>query len=78
LAGALSGVTWLDFIGSFEPITSQYAAMYARIGAFNPDERATAELLMAHELALRDFGRLELDGTGDDSLAAIEALPHLR
>jgi hypothetical protein len=78
LAEALAGVAWLDFIGSFEPITSQYAAMYARIGELDPDERDTADLLVAHELALRDFGRLEGAGQGDDSLAAIEALPHLQ
>jgi hypothetical protein len=78
LAEALTGVAWADFIGSFEPITSQYAAMYARIGELNPDEQANADLLVAHELALRDFGRLELDGKVDDSLAAITALPHLQ
>jgi hypothetical protein len=78
LAEALAGVAWLDFVGSLEPITSQYAAMYARIGELNPDERATADLLVAHELALRDFGRLELEGRGDTSLAAITALPHLQ
>jgi len=50
----------------------------ARIGQLNADERATADLLVAHELALRDFGRLELEGKGDDSLAAIMALPHLQ
>jgi murein L,D-transpeptidase YcbB/YkuD len=78
LAEALADVAWSDFMASFEPITSQYAAMYARIGQLNPDERATADLLVAHELALRDFGRLELEGKGDDSLAAIMALPHLQ
>jgi hypothetical protein len=78
LAEALADVSWTDFIGSFEPITSQYAAMYARIGELNPDERATADLLVAHELALRDFGRIECEGKGDDSLAAVTALPHLQ
>jgi murein L,D-transpeptidase YcbB/YkuD len=78
LAEAMADVAWSDFISSFEPITSQYAAMYARIGELNPAERATADLLVAHELALRDFGRLELDGKGDDSLRAITALPHLQ
>jgi hypothetical protein len=78
LAEALADVAWSDFMGSFEPITRQYAAMYARIGQLNPDERATADLLVAHELALRDFGRLELEGKGDDSLATIMALPHLQ
>jgi hypothetical protein len=78
LAQALADVSWSDFLGSFEPITSQYAAMYARIGELNPAERATADLLVAHEHALRDFGRLELEGKGDDSLAVILALPHLQ
>jgi hypothetical protein len=83
LADALADVSWSDFMASFEPITTQYAAMYARIGELDPAERATADLLVAHEMALREFGRLELAGAGagtesGQSLAAIEALPHLQ
>jgi hypothetical protein len=37
-----------------------------------------ADLLVAHELALPDFGRLELTGAAQDSLAAVLALPQLR
>jgi hypothetical protein len=77
LAEALADVPWLDFMGSFEPITTQYAAMYARIGELNSDEQSIADLLVAHEMALRDFARLERAGEGRKSLNAIEALPHL-
>ena len=78
LADALADVSWSDFMSSLEPVTTQYAAMYARIGELDPAERATADLLVAHELALRSFGRMELDGDDDGSLAGIAALPHMQ
>jgi hypothetical protein len=78
LADALRDASWADFMGSFEPITTQYAAMYARIGELDPAEQATADLLVAHETALRAFGRIELAGEGGDSLAEVTALPHMR
>lgn len=77
LAEALAEVAWIDFMGSFEPITTQYAAMYARIGELDPTEQAIADLLVAHEMALQEFARLERAGKGRTSLSAIEALPHL-
>jgi hypothetical protein len=77
MADGMGAVSWLELVGSLEPVTTQYAAMYARIGELDPSERATADLLVAHELALRSFGVLELAGDDADSLAAINALPHL-
>jgi hypothetical protein len=77
LADGMAAVSWSDLVSSLEPVTTQYAAMYARIGELDPSERATADLLVAHELALRSFGRLEMAGQGEESLVAITALPHL-
>jgi hypothetical protein len=77
LADGMAAVSWSDLVGSLEPVTTQYAAMYARIGELDPSEQATADLLVAHELALRSFGRLEIAGQGAESLVAITALPHL-
>jgi hypothetical protein len=78
LADGSASLAWLDLMASFEPITTQYAALYARIGELDPTEQATADLLVAHELALRDFGRQEIAGAGDDSLKAILALDHMQ
>jgi hypothetical protein len=78
LADAVASVSWPDLMGSFEPVTKQYAAMYARIGQLDPAEQATSDLLVAHELALSEFGRHELAGQADDALAAILAVPHMR
>jgi hypothetical protein len=78
LVDGSAAISWSDILGSFETITTQYAALYARIGELDPSEQATADLLVAHELALRDFARKELAGDTEGSLAAIEALPHLR
>ena len=42
-------------MGTIGPITAQYIPLYERIGQLSPDERETADLLVAHEQALRDF-----------------------
>ena len=78
LAGAVSALSWAELMASFEPVTTQFAAMYARIGELDPSELETANLLVAHELALRDFARQELAGNTDNSLQAINALAHMQ
>jgi hypothetical protein len=76
-ADGMAAMPWIDLVSSFEPVTAQYAAMYAHIGELDPSEQATADLLIAHELALRAFGRLEGSGDGEESLTAVMALPHM-
>jgi hypothetical protein len=71
-------VPWDDIMGSFGTITAQYREMYARIGELDPSEIETSDMLVAHELALASFGRLELAGDLTGSLDEIEALPHLQ
>jgi len=78
LAAALSDVSWEDFLASFEPITTQFLAVYRRIGELDPSESAAAELLVAHEVALREFARRELAGSPGTSLEPITALPHMQ
>jgi hypothetical protein len=78
LAGAVSSLSWAELMASFEPVTTQFAAMYARIGELDPAEQETADLLVAHELALRDFARQELVGNTDNSLQAINSLSHMQ
>jgi hypothetical protein len=77
LADALAGISWAEFMGSFEAVTAQYIEVYARIGELDPSERSAADLLVAHEVALREFGRLEVAGNTATSLDAVNALPHL-
>ena len=78
LAGATATTPWNELMASFEPITSRYSAMYVRIGELDPAEQAAADLLVAHELALRNFARAELAGHSDTSLDDINALAHMR
>jgi hypothetical protein len=78
LAGATATTPWNELMATFEPITTQYSAMYVRIGELAPAERATADLLVAHELALRNFARKEVSGHRDTSLDDINALAHMR
>jgi hypothetical protein len=77
LAGA-ADTPWKDLLATFEPITSQFCAMYRHIGELDPSERAASDLLVAHELALRAFARAEIDGDTDTSLDQINALAHMQ
>ncbi len=77
LPGALS-MTWTDLMATIGPITAQYIPLYQRIGELSPSERATADLLVAHEAALRDFARAEIAGDRSTSLGPILALAHMR
>lgn len=77
LAGAAT-TPWSDLLATFEPITSQFCAMYRRIGELDPSERDASELLVAHELALRNFARAEIAGETATSLDEINALAHMQ
>ncbi|HXQ44793.1 MAG TPA: hypothetical protein VN816_09150 [Acidimicrobiales bacterium] len=77
LAEAAATLSWADFLGAFEGITTQFLALYRRIGEVAEADKAESELLVAHEEALREFARRELAGHTDDSLELIEALPHM-
>ncbi len=77
LPGALT-LSWNDLMATIGPITAQYIPLYQRIGELSPKERETADLLVAHEAALRDFARAEVDGDSARSLEGITALPHMR
>ncbi len=78
LAEVAATLSWSDFLGAFESITTQFLALYRRIGEVAEADRAESELLVAHEEALREFARRELAGRTDDSLELIEVLPHMR
>jgi hypothetical protein len=69
--------SWADLMGLFEPITTEFILLYQRIGEISEADEAEVEILVAHEVALREFARRELAGRTDDSLALIEALPHM-
>ncbi len=78
LADATASLPWSDLLAAFEPITTQFISLYERIGDLARDEdRPVAELLVAHEVALREFARRELSGRSEDSLSLITALPHM-
>ena len=62
----------------FESVTSQFCAMYRRIGELDSSEREASDLLVAHELALRNFARAEIAGDTETSLDEINALAHMQ
>jgi hypothetical protein len=77
LVGA-ANTPWLDLLATFEPITSQFCAMYRRIGELDGSELQTSDLLVAHELALRAFARAEIAGDTETSLEQVNALAHMK
>ena len=79
LADGLADTSWNDFLGSFEPVISQFLAKYRQLVGLAEDdaERAIAEAYVAHELALASFVRRSLGQEPGDPLAEILALPHV-
>jgi hypothetical protein len=72
-----ASLSWEDLLSFFEPITTEFLAVYRRIGEISDADRVESEILVAHEVALREFARRELAGRMNDSLALIEALPYM-
>ncbi len=70
--------TWDGFMASIDTVTSQYIELYRHIGELNPSEREIADLLLAHEHALRHFARAELAGDTATSLDPVNVLAHMR
>jgi hypothetical protein len=70
-------MSWADFLSAFEAITTDFIALYERIGELAAADKAESEILVAHELALREFARRELAGRSADSTELIEALAHM-
>jgi hypothetical protein len=77
MADVATAMTWEELLSSFAPITTQFVALYRRIGEISEEDRATSELLVDHEHALLTFAERELRGETENSLEPIESLPHM-
>jgi hypothetical protein len=77
LAEGSAQTSWEDLMSATVAITGQFIPLYQRIGELNPSELAVAELLVAHEEALRQFAEAELAGNASSSLDPVRALPHM-
>jgi hypothetical protein len=64
-------------MASIGTVTDQFIPLYQRIGELDPSELEAADLLVAHEVALRDFTRAELAGDVGTSLDPVHALGHM-
>jgi hypothetical protein len=69
--------SWGDLMVSIGTVTDQFIPLYQRIGELDPSELEAADLLVAHEVALRDFTRAELAGDVGTSLDPVHALGHM-
>ena len=78
LVADTAGSTWEGLLSSVVSVTEQFIPLYRRIGELHPAESETADLLVAHELALRDFARAEIAGETTTSLDPVHALAHMR
>jgi len=70
--------TWDEVMAAAVSVTGQFIPLYRRIGELSPSERETADLLVAHEVAIRDFALAELAGDTATSLHPVHALAHMR
>jgi len=79
LADALEGISWEDFLASFEGITTQFLEKYLQLVDLAPDdtERQIAEAYVAHERALASFALRGLGAEPGEPLEPILALPHV-
>jgi hypothetical protein len=79
LADAVAGMTWTEFLSSFESITAEFLAKYHQLVELADDEndRRVAETYVAHEVALARFARCGLGQEAGDPLEDILALPHV-
>ncbi len=79
MADAVAGLTWEEFLGSFEPVITQFLARYRQLVELAGDEteRAIAAAYVAHEEALAVFVRRALGQEEGEPLQAILALPHV-
>jgi hypothetical protein len=78
LVADTANTTWEGLLSSVVSVTEQFIPLYRRIGELQPAEREVADLLVAHELALRDFASAEIAGDRTTSLDPVQALPHMR
>ncbi len=79
LADVVAGLTWTEFLISFEPITTEFLAKYRQLVVLASDEveRTIAQAYVAHEEALAAFARRALGQEAGEPLQAILALPHV-
>ena|ERR1700688_380752 len=79
LANVVAGMTWEEFLTSFDPVTTEFLAKYRQLVVLAADEteREIAEAYVAHEEALRAFARRALGQEAGEPLEAILALPHV-
>jgi hypothetical protein len=79
MADAVAGMTWEEFLGSFEPVITQFLDRYRQLVDLATDqtEREIAEVYVAHEEALAVFVRRALGHEAGEPLQAILALPHV-
>ena len=79
LAEALAGISWEEFLGSIEGITTQFLAKYRELVELATDdfEREIAAAYVAHEEALACFGRRALGSEPGEPLELVLALPHV-
>ncbi len=78
LAADSATSTWEELMAAAVTVTGQFIPLYQRIGELDPTERTIADLLVDHEVAIRDFARAELAGESATSLQAVHALAHMR
>ena len=75
MATTLGDAGWKDFLRLFEPVTEDALIRYRRLIDLCPkSDKAVLRELLAHEEALKEFGRAELQGSAQTSLDDIQVV----
>lgn len=76
---ALERYDWTAMLEGIRPVAATYLKKYRQLGQLvGAGDQPAVEALIAHEVALDEFCRRELEGDREGSLDAIHALAHVR
>lgn len=76
---AITDYDWTAMLEGVRPVAAGFLIKYRRLAELVDEaDRPVADALIAHEMALEDFCRLELAGDREHSLDGIVGLSHFR
>jgi len=74
-AETMAAKDWTDLMSSFDAMLPKYVRFFEKLEAMAPPrDRELLAAVTAHELAIQDFAKLELDGRGRESVEPVIAL----
>lgn len=74
-AESMAAKDWPDLMSAFDSMLPKYVRFFEKLEAMAPEgDRELLAAVTAHELAIQDFTKLELEGRGRESVEPVIAL----